>query len=114
MLKKNNRLTKKKDFERLFQLGVVKYYGDILGVRIITNQLKYNRVGIIVSKKMCRLAVNRNRLRRQISTIIRQDLGKLQTGFDIVVLIVAKKADNNFELIQNELAEAWKRFKIIV
>lgn len=74
MLKKNNRLTKKKDFERLFQLGSVKYYGDILGVRIIANQLNYNRVGIIVSKKMCRLAVNRNRLRRQISTLIHQSL----------------------------------------
>jgi len=114
MLKKNNRLTKKKDFERLFQLGSVKYYGDILGVRIIANQLNYNRFGIIVSKKMCRLAVNRNRWRRQISTLIRQDLNKLQTGFDVVVLVIAKKADNNFGLIQNELIEAWKRFKIIV
>ncbi len=114
MLKKNNRLTKKKDFERLFQQGQAKYYGNVLGVRIIANQLSYNRFGIIVSKKMCRLAVNRNRLRRQISTLIRQDLDKLQTGFDVVVLIIAKKTDNNFLLIRNELTEAWKRLKIIV
>ncbi|HNW55459.1 MAG TPA: ribonuclease P protein component [bacterium] len=114
MLKKNNRLTKKKDFDRLFQLEQAKYYGNVLGVRIAKNQLKYNRFGIIISKKLCRLAVGRNRVRRQISSLIRQDLDKLQPGFDVVILIIDKQTKNNRQFFQKELQEAWKRLKIIV
>ena len=45
MLKKQYRLTKKKDFDRLFQAADTKYYGKLVGVRIVANGLNYNRFG---------------------------------------------------------------------
>lgn len=114
MLKKQNRLTKKKDFDQLFQKAEGKYYGNILGVRVVANKLAYNRFGFMISRRLCRLAVGRNLTRRRLAMLIRQDLPRFKTGYDIVVLVLAKQKTIKLADLQAELVVAWKRLKLIV
>ena len=114
MLKKQFRLTKRKDFDRLFQAGSYKYYGNKLAVRLIANGLSYNRFGFMISRRLCRLAVGRNLIRRRLAALIRQDYPKLQSGYDVVVLLLIKQPAIKLTDLQEELTEAWKRLRIIV
>ncbi len=114
MLKKQFRLTKKKDFDRLFQAGSHKYYGNKLAVRLVANGLNYNRFGFMISRRLCRLAVSRNLIRRRLAALIRQDWPNLQSGYDVVVLLLSKQSAVKLTDLQEELTEAWKRLRIIV
>lgn len=114
MLKKQNRLTKKKDFSRLFKEAQAKYYGKLIGVRLVINDLNYNRFGFMIGRRRCRLAVGRNLIRRRLAALTRQDLPRMATGYDVVVLIIANQPVFKITELQQELAEAWKRLKLIV
>ena len=114
MLKKQFRLTKKKDFDRLFQADSHKYYGNKLAVRLAANGLSYNRFGFIISRHLCRLAVGRNLIRRRLAAVIKQDYRKLQPGYDIVILLLTKQPTIKLSDLQEELTKAWKRLRIIV
>jgi ribonuclease P protein component len=114
MLKKQNRLTKRKDFDRLFHNCQAKYYGNLLGVRLVANNLSYNRFGFMVGHRFCGQAVGRNLVRRRLSALVRQDLPQLKTGYDVVVLMLAKQLPAGYIELRQELLEAWKRLKLIV
>ena len=113
MLKKQFRLTKKKDFDRLFQVDSQKYYGNNLAVRLVNNDLGYNRFGFIISRRLCRLAVNRNLMRRRLAVAIKQG-PQLQPGYDIVILLINKQTSIKLIDLQEELTKAWKKLRIIV
>ncbi len=79
MLKKENRLTKKKDFESLFEKGKgIKQ--DSLYLKYKKNNLKKSRVSIIVGKNYSKKAVERNKIKRRIREIIKK---KNIPGLDI-------------------------------
>ncbi|HPD07866.1 ribonuclease P protein component [Patescibacteria group bacterium] len=114
MLKKQNRLTKKKDFDRLFRSAEAKYYGKLLGVRIVANGLDYNRFGFVVSRRYCHLAVERNLIRRRLATIVEENLSKMVGGHDIVIVVIAPWPLLKFIDLRQELINAWKKLKLIV
>ena len=62
MLKKENRLKKKKDFERIYKKGR-GFKGDSLFLKILENKEELTRIGIVVSKKVSKKAVQRNKLK---------------------------------------------------
>ena len=66
------------------------------------------RLGLAVSKKHCRTAVNRNRLKRVIRESFRQHAAGL-AGHDVVVLnqLAAQHADN--EALFRSLERHWQR-----
>jgi ribonuclease P protein component len=70
MLLKENRLKKKKDFERVFSQGR-NLKGDFLFFKTINNKLEDNRIGFIVSKKVSKKAVERNKIKRRLREILR-------------------------------------------
>lgn len=58
--------------------------------RVVTNnRRKTSRVSVVVSKKVHKSAVGRNRIRRRIYEIIRHELPQFRTNFDIVILVVS-------------------------
>lgn len=71
------------------------------------NGRKRGRLGLAISKKNCRLAVERNRLKRVARESFRQHQQEL-TGLDIVVLNRrdSHKADN--KALFESLAEHWQ------
>jgi ribonuclease P protein component len=88
MLKKANRLNLEKDFQKIFHDGKLRRT-EILDIRVRANNASCSRFGFIVSSKVDKRAVVRNRLRRQMSEIIKNNFKNIASGFDIV--LVAKK-----------------------
>lgn len=66
------------------------------------------RLGLAVSKKNCRLAVGRNRLKRVIRESFRQHRETLQ-GFDVVVLNQPAAMRANNKALFDSLHQHWQR-----
>ncbi len=56
-----------------------------LVIKVIPNELNFSRLGVLVSAKFLPKAVQRNRLRRQLYSLV--DMGQVTSGFDIAVII---------------------------
>ncbi len=54
-------------------------------LRYIKNRKDANRLGIIVSKKVSKKAVDRNRIRRQIRESYRQMEDAVKPGYDLII-----------------------------
>ncbi len=88
MLPFENRIKKRRDFERILKEGKL-LHSEILTVKFLENNLNRTRFGFIVSKKVSKKAVARNTVKRRLREQIRLKLTKFKKGFDIV--IIAKK-----------------------
>lgn len=85
MLPKNHRLTKTKDFDKVFKEGRSSY-DKIMGVKASANGLAASRFGILISAKISKKSVVRNRLKRQIGETLRKELASIRPGFDVMII----------------------------
>ena len=75
--------------------------GNILSIKIVDNsRRKYSRVAIIISKKVLRHAVDRNRARRRLYEIVRPMIGDFNHTVDLAVIIYKP---NVIDVPHNEL-----------
>lgn len=92
MLKQENR------FHGHGSLRYVYRNGEAIRSRIITTKYtknkfrKTSRFSVVVSKKVMKSAVGRNRIRRRIYEAIRRRLGEVAQPFDVVVLVFSSEA----------------------
>ena len=84
-LSKKERLTKEKDFERVFKEGKKKWIGRVALMFYLENRLPYSRLGVVVSKKI-RKAVKRNRAKRLIKEVFRRNKHLFPEGSDIIII----------------------------
>lgn len=106
-LKKQLRLRRKEDFDRL------RLEGDTLRHRFLVlnaapNGLAHNRYGVITSKRLGN-AVTRNRIRRQFYEAVRLHHSTLQTGYDLVLVARPDVVGQSFHAIANALNEILQR-----
>ena len=73
MLRKENRVTKKKDIERIFKKGK-GFKEDFLILKTVKNNLNNSRFCFIVSKKISKKAVIRNKVKRILREAIKLNL----------------------------------------
>lgn len=85
MLPKINRLCKKKEIDRVFARGK-SYRGDRAVLRVAENGLDITRFCFIVSRKVSKGAVERNRIKRRFREITRPLLPRFKKGYDIVLI----------------------------
>lgn len=83
-----NRLKKKRDFESVFKKGKA-VNGSFLFIKYRTNELGIPRFGFVVSAKIAKKAVERNKIRRIISEAARSEIKNLE-GYDIIVFATKK------------------------
>lgn len=103
-MKKNNRILKNRDFSLIIRKGK-KFHTSNLSFYYIPNQNKSFRIGITVSKKVSKLAVIRNKIKRQISAILNEEYNP-ETYLDIVVIVKSNVSNLNF----NEFKTNIKKF----
>lgn len=65
--------------------------------------LQETRVGFVVAKKVAKLAVDRNYMRRVLRELCRQELGQL-LATDIIIQVRKPFVNANFSTIKQELA----------
>jgi len=89
-----HRLTKQKDFDNVWQTGR-SIFNECLGIKISKNKLANSRFGFIVSAKISKKAVDRNRIKRRLRGIIKDNIKHIKSGYDVIV--ITQKAIINTE-----------------
>ena len=108
MIAQKNRL-KKEDFELIFKEGE-KFSNKFFNIRIRGNNLGYCRFAVIVSNKISKKAVVRNKIRRRLKAIFLLNLDNFNQDFDILVTVLPPIVGLNFlEIKENFLSLAKKR-----
>lgn len=69
------------------------------------NNLGYLRIGFMVSKKVSKKAVVRNKLRRQLSAIFYKYRAAIKTPADIVVLVYPEAGGKTFAELETAVKE---------
>ena len=77
----------------------------VMTVKYITNpRRKHSRFAVVISKKVLKLAVRRNRVRRRVYEVIRAELPMLKDNHDVAIIIVtADFLHMEYTAIQNEI-----------
>lgn len=100
---------KRKDFERIFREGK-KISSPEFTIYWQKNQKILSRWAIIVSQKLSKKAVIRNKLKRQLREILRKE-GKEIKGFDLIIIPRPLLLEKNFSDLQEILRENLKQIK---
>lgn len=112
MFRKENRLNKQRDFDRLFKEGRSSF-DKTLGVKAASNQLDRNRFGVIVSNKVSKKAVERNKIKRRIREIIKQHATEIKEGVDLAVITLPPSRDKTFAELEASFRQHLKRMKLL-
>jgi ribonuclease P protein component len=111
MLKKTSRLLKQKDFERVLKSGQ-STHNQTLGIKAIKNNFNQSRFGIIISTKVSKKAVIRNKIKRQIRAIIKTELKDLKTDEDIVIITFPKITEKKLPEIKSVIKNGFNKLNL--
>lgn len=112
-LNTKNRLKKKKEFDDVFKNGKT-VSGSFLFIKFKKNNIEIPRFGFIVGLKISKKAVERNKIKRLLSEVIKTILKQIKNNYDIitvvksVAIIKAKKND-----VTDDFSATLKRAQII-
>ena len=102
MFANKNRLKKEKEFKDVFQKGK-GFKNNFLFLKIKKNNLEYNRLGIVVSKKISNKAVVRNQVKRRLREIIKKESEIIKPGWDIVLVAQPGIEKQKFTSLKEEV-----------
>ncbi|MFH1840908.1 MAG: ribonuclease P protein component [Candidatus Shapirobacteria bacterium] len=108
MLPKFHRFTSRKDFSEVKRHGQLvsgRFWGTLFLKKAAAETPKF---GFIISKKIDKRAVVRNRLRRQLSGAILPLLPDIGPGWGIIFLVKKSLLGQEFDEIKKEMAGCLK------
>jgi ribonuclease P protein component len=105
---RSKRLLTAKDFQFVFSSAEVKTSSPQLLLLARFNRRSQSRLGLVIAKKHVKLAVTRNRLKRQIRESFRLQANNLP-NLDIVVLARQGCGDLDNPNFNRILEKQWKR-----
>jgi ribonuclease P protein component len=112
VLPKKFRLTRKKDFEKISRKG--KHFGGAFFIlRTIENGLDYSRFGFVVSLKVSKKAVTRNKIRRQLHEMARVNFARIKNGFDALIIARPEIKEKSYQEIERALFEALEKGELL-
>jgi len=103
MLSKINRLSSNREFQNIYRKGRSNT-SPYFSVTVLPNRLGINRFGIVVSKKVAKKAVDRNRIKRQSREII-ANLNKnvRNKQYDIIVSVRNNALNAKYDTLKSDL-----------
>jgi ribonuclease P protein component len=113
VLPNQNRLRRREDFAKVYAKGD-RYRGTYLSLRIFFDgDNPLTRIGLVVSKKVSKLAVTRNRFKRQLRAIFRQLLSQLKDGLQIVVTVTTVQSKPSYQELWDDLKNLLAKAKVL-
>jgi len=104
-------LSKKKDFDLVFKTGR-SCFDKFLGLKAAPNELKQHRLGIIISSKVSKKAVERNLLKRRLKEIIKKELVEISVDYDLVLVALPGACEKTFAELKQSIEGLTGRLKI--
>ena len=115
-LSKANRLKHRHDFALVYARGS-RHYSRHLILRALYFKPSLSdlptRIGIVISKKVSKKAVVRNKLKRRIRAIVRPCLKNLEVNWQIVIIVQPQAIECKYEHFLRELKELFQQVELI-
>ncbi|GAB2717206.1 ribonuclease P protein component [Paenibacillus thermoaerophilus] len=106
------RLTKREWFSQVYNRGKSAANHQFVLYYLRRPKLERFRVGISASKKLGG-AVVRNRLRRMIKEIVRLNEERIETGYDLVIIIRKPAVDMTYAEMERSLMHVLKKASLL-
>ena len=107
-----NRILKNDDFSNIIQTGD-RVRTEYFSIFFLKSALSHYRIGITVSKKISKLAVVRNKIKRRIVAIINSDFDK-KVVLDMIIIPNKKILDLTYDEIKKQLIKTFtKLYRLI-
>lgn len=110
MLKKINRVKSRKEFEEIKLRGVM-HHSPFFGLLIENENVVEKQFAFIISKKISKRAVDRNRIKRLLSESVRQNLGLININVRGVFLVKRAILDRKYEEVEDEVKRVFSEIK---
>lgn len=107
---RRNRLGKSGEYQRVFDSKTLQLSGGGLSVLARGNQLDYARLGIVVSSRIARRAVARNRIKRLVRESFRMHQASIKAWDVVVIARPGVVKQSNRELFAS-LEGHWKKLE---
>jgi ribonuclease P protein component len=117
-LPSQHRLKRRQDFDWVYQTGIRRRATHLHVVAVqapnpLTGGPIESRFGISISKKVSKLAVVRNRLKRQLKAALRSLLPRLQPGWTVVIVVRSSLIACDYWQILRELEQLLRKAEVI-
>jgi len=109
-MRREERLTKSSQFAAVFKNGKA-WANDLMVLRAMPNGLEFSRLGLVVSKRVGKKAVIRNRVRRLLREVAR--LTPIEPGWDIVIIARKEAAGVRYSEIQSAMIVLLGRARLL-
>lgn len=94
MLARPQRLVREREFREIYRRGE-RLGGFYTLIRVLSNRLPTSRFAVVMSTKVAKSAVIRNRHKRHIRAVIRELLPSLPSGWDVIVTVTKVVPDRS-------------------
>ncbi len=111
MLPKEYRLKRKKDFEKVLRKGKL-LAKNFLTLKTVKNNLKTIRIGVVVSRKVSKKAVLRNKTKRRLREAARANIKKIKPGYDLIFFTKKGIEKESFSEIKKEVEKLIAQAKL--
>lgn len=112
MLAKRYRLHFDKDIQQVLKKGKI-VFGPFFNLKILSNKLDVSRFCIIISTKISKKAVVRNKAKRQLNSIIQKYLPKIKPDYDIVILTKPAVTVTEFKELEKGFTSLLQKIKLL-
>ena len=111
MLAQKFRLTKPGDFKLIFQQGQ-KIFTPLFVIRYQPSRLANSRFTVIVSNKISKQAVARNKIKRRLREIIRLNISQFKQNYDLIITVLAPAVQATYVDLEKAYLSALKKYKL--
>jgi ribonuclease P protein component len=111
-LNRGLRLRKGSDFQRVRQQGR-SITSRLLILAWMPNQVGRLRIGFVVSKRISRLAVERNYIKRLLGEALRYALPRLPSGWDIVLSARNQVTTADLHMLEQDLVNLLHQARLL-
>ena len=112
MLARVNTIKKAQDFDAIFK-GAKSFRSDFFSLKTIKNKSGANRFAFMVSQKVSKKAVLRNKVRRRLAESVQGETKRIKKGTDLLIIALPGIEKKEFIEIKTTLVEALKRAGLI-
>ena len=102
MLPRENRLKKEKEFEAVFKGGRT-FKGEYVLLRYLVNGTDKTKVGFVVSKKVSKLATQRNKIKRRMREITRKRKESIKDGLSIIMVALPRSIGAGYAEMEKDI-----------
>lgn len=95
-------LKKKKDFNKAYKGKTIA--GKLIFLKAQKNNLDVSRFGFVVSSKISKKAVIRNKIKRRLREIVKD----FKKGFDIIIIVKPEIINKTYQEIKNDFENVIK------